>query len=134
MKWGPTYVWISEHKSLVQLILHPVHLTANDAKQRLAVNQHLHAILFDFLVKHSWLLHEFEMVGQSATATVPYTNLDQFRGWLVEQLADLLYCSWREVHSSFSGTQFWSGLGSSLLRARGGWNGLLGFLFRQADA
>jgi len=31
------YVWISKHKSLVELILHPVHLAPNNAEECLAI-------------------------------------------------------------------------------------------------
>ena len=80
---GPlTYIWIPKDKPTVQLVLHPIHLTTNDAKKRPAVNEHLHSVLLDCFVKCSGFLHVFEMIGQAATTAVLDSNADELGFWL----------------------------------------------------
>lgn len=57
-----TYIRIREHKPLTQLIFHPIHLTPNNAKQRLTINQHLNAILLHRFIKFSRLIHVLQMI------------------------------------------------------------------------
>lgn len=79
-----TYVGISKHKSLVQFVLYPIHLTSNDAEQRLAVNKNLHAVLLDLFVERSGLLHIFEVVRQATASTIPYSDFNQLWVRLVQ--------------------------------------------------
>lgn len=85
--WQLTDVWVFEHKALVQLVLDIIHLTSDDAKERLAVDQDLDTILLNRLVKGAWLFNIFEMVRQAAASSVPYTDLDQLRLGLVKQFS-----------------------------------------------
>src|SRR5699024_7872651 len=72
-----TYVGVPEDEALVELVLGPVHLAANDAEEGLAVDEHLDAILLDCLVKGARLVHVFEVVRQPAAAAVSHPNLDE---------------------------------------------------------
>ena len=57
----------------------PIHFASNDAKQRLAVDQHFHTILLDDLVEHARLVYVFKMVRQPRTATVLDAHSNEFR-------------------------------------------------------
>ncbi len=57
-----TDVRIPEHKSLIQLVFHPVHLAPDDAEQRFAIDQDLDPILLYRLVKFSRFVHIFEVI------------------------------------------------------------------------
>ena len=65
-----TDVRILEDESLVELILQPIHLRANNAEQSLGINQNLDAILLDRLVKSTSLVHVFKMVRQTRASSV----------------------------------------------------------------
>jgi hypothetical protein len=82
-----TDIWIPEYESLVQLVLHPVHLAANDAEQGLAVDKYLDAVLLHGLVESARLVYVLQVVGQSAAAPVAHANLDELRVWLIKQRA-----------------------------------------------
>lgn len=84
-----TDVGISEHKSLIQFILHPIHLTANDAEQRFAVNQNFDAILLHRFVKLPCFVHVLKVVCQARTASVFDPDSYEFRLWEGEEIAEL---------------------------------------------
>lgn len=58
-----TDIGVAENKASAQRILMPVHFTANDAEQGLAVDQNLHTILLDDFVELARLLHVLEVVS-----------------------------------------------------------------------
>lgn len=63
---GPhTDVGVAENKSSAQLILLPVHFTADNTEQSLAVDQDLHAVLLDYLIEFSRLLHVLQVIGEA---------------------------------------------------------------------
>ena len=71
-----TDVGVAEDESLAQLVLVPVHLTTNDAKQRLAVDQDLHTVLLHNLVELARLLDVLKVVGKARATTVLDSNSD----------------------------------------------------------
>ena len=71
-----TNVGVAEDESLAQLILVPVHLATDDAKQRLAVDQDLHTVLLHNLVELARLLDVLEVVGKARATTVLDSNSD----------------------------------------------------------
>lgn len=52
-----TNIGVAEHKPAAEFVFMPVHFTADDTEQCLAINQDLHTILFNYLVELVWLLH-----------------------------------------------------------------------------
>lgn len=71
------YIGISEYEALIQLVLLPVHLTPNYAKQSLAVYQYLDTILLNCLVECARFVDVLQMVCKAATASVLDSDLDQ---------------------------------------------------------
>lgn len=80
-----TDIGVPEHESLVQLVLHPVHLAADDAEQGFAIDEDLDAVLLHGFVEGAWLVDVLQVVGQPAAAPVAHANLDELRVWLVKQ-------------------------------------------------
>lgn len=80
-----TNIRVREHESLVQLVLNPVHLTADDTEQGLAVYQDLDPVLLNRFVECTRPVHILQVVGQSTTAPVAHADLDQLWVGLVEQ-------------------------------------------------
>lgn len=101
-----TYIRVSEDESPTQLVLLPVHFTADDAKQRFAVDQDLHAVLFHDFIERSRFLHKFEVVGQARTTPVLDTHPNELGLWLVEELLELGDGRWRQFHRRLPRAQF----------------------------
>ena len=60
-----TDIRVPKHEPLIQLVLHPIHLAADDAEQRLTVDQHLHAVLLHRFVERARLVHILQVVRQT---------------------------------------------------------------------
>ena len=86
-----TDVGVPEMEALVELVLDPVHLGADDAEEGLTVNEDLDAVLLDLLVEGARAIDVLEVVGQAAAPAVPHPDLDQLRLRLVQQAAQLLH-------------------------------------------
>ena len=88
---GPlTDIRVTENKSSAQFILLPVHFTADNTEQSLAVNQDLHAVLFDYFIELSRLLHVLQVIGKTRAAAVLDTNSNELRIRLCHQFPKLL--------------------------------------------
>lgn len=112
-------VGVVEDKPARELIVDPVHLRANNAKQRLGVNQHLDAVLYHLLVKLSRLVHILEVICQTRAASVLNSNANKFWLGLVQQLFQVRHCCRRQLNSSLSRPQL-SARGSGRLGSLGG--------------
>lgn len=86
---GLTYVGVPEHKSLIQFVFYPVHLTADDAEQSLAIDQNLHSVLFYSLIESACFIHILEVICQPRTSSVLDTNPDKLRFWQGKKPLDL---------------------------------------------
>lgn len=101
-----TDVRVPENEPRAQFILQPVHLTSNNAEQRLAVNQHLDTILLDRLIERSRLVHIFQMVGQPAASSVLNTDTDEFAVRRIKESVELRDGQWSESDGSFPRAKF----------------------------
>lgn len=109
-----TDVGVLKHKLLAQFIFRPVHFGADNAEERLAVNQDSDAVLLHHLIESARLIDIFQLVCQPTAASVPYTDLDQLWVGLVKQCAQLFHSSGCELHSCLAGTELGSGSSSRL--------------------
>lgn len=105
-----TYIWIPEYESLVQLILHPIHLAADNAEQRLAVNQDLDAVLFYRLIEFSRFIHVLEMIRQARTTPVLHSHSYELRFRKCEEFVEMVYCGGGERHGCLARAKFGSAL------------------------
>lgn len=80
---------IAKLETLVEIILDPVHLAANNTEQRFAVNQNPNSILLNSLVVRPGLVHVFEMVRQPAASAIAHSNLDELRVIVLKKLAQM---------------------------------------------
>lgn len=87
---GPlTDIGVAENESPTQLVLMPIHFTANDTEESLAIDQDFDTVLLDYLVELSRFLHVLEVVGKTRTATVLNTNPNELWFRLIHQFAKL---------------------------------------------
>lgn len=87
---GPlTDIGVAENESPTQLVFMPVHFTANDTEESLAVDQNFHAVLLDNLVELARFLHVLEVVGKTRAATVLDANPNELWFRLIHQFAKL---------------------------------------------
>lgn len=100
-----TDVWVLEDEPLIKLVLDPVHLTANNTEESLAVDQHLDTVLLYCLVKSARLVHILQVIRKSRAASVLNPDTDQLWFWLIQKVTQLLYGLCRQVHGSLSWTQ-----------------------------
>ena len=92
-----TDIGVPEVEALVELVLDPVHLGADDAEECLAIDKDLDAVLLDLLVEGAGAVDVLEVVGQAAAPAVPHTDLDQLRLGLVQQRPQLLHRRRRQL-------------------------------------
>lgn len=119
-RWNErTDVGIAKDKSSTQFILHPVHLTSDDAEQGFTVDQDLDSFLLHRLIKGSRLIDVFEMVGEPAAATIFHADPDELRIRLGQELSELSKRRWREAHGGLSWTKFASRFGARQWWRRG---------------
>lgn len=93
-------VRIAKDEATAQFVLGPVHLAADDAEERLAVDQDLDPILFHGLVKGPRFVDVFEVVRQTAAAPVLDSNPDELWIWLIQKLAEMVHRCWCQAHGS----------------------------------
>ena len=74
-----TDIGVPEVEALVELVLDPVHLGADDAEECLAVDKDLDAVLLDDLVEAPRLGHVFEVVRHARAALVAHADPDEPR-------------------------------------------------------
>lgn len=72
-------VGIVEDKLCTEAIFLPVHLASDDTEKRLAVDQHLYAVLLDTLVESACFLglDVFKVVRHAGAALVAHTDTDE---------------------------------------------------------
>lgn len=73
--------WVQRAARNSQSIILPIHLTANDAEERLAVDQNCDTILLHLFIKFARLVWRdiFKVITHSSTAFVADANADQLR-------------------------------------------------------
>ena len=72
-------VWVVEDEFGAEGVLLPVHFRADDAEERLGVDDNLHAVLLDDLVEARRLVDIFQMVREPRATLVAHTDAEQLR-------------------------------------------------------
>ena len=101
----PTNIRIPKDKPLVQFILYPIHLTPNNAKQRFTINQYLDPVLLYRFIKFASFIHVFQMVCETGTSSVFYSDSYESGLGQGEEIAKLRRCSWCERYRCLSGPE-----------------------------
>src|SRR3954452_5953048 len=83
-------VRITEHEAGLQLLLHIIHLGAEDEQGRLGIDQHGNAVLLDHFVRRLLLVGIFDGVAEAGTALAAYADADPDR-WLAALLQQILH-------------------------------------------
>lgn len=107
-------VGVAENESSAQLVLLPVHFAADNTEQSLAVDEDLDAVLLDYLIELSRLLHVLQVIGETRAATVLDTDSNILGLRLCHQLAKLLDGQCGQFHGGLSWPERPTGFRGSL--------------------
>lgn len=121
-----TDVGVTENESPAQFIFMPVHFTANDTEESLAVDQNFHTVLFNNFVEFPRLLHVLQVISETGAAAVLHTHSNELRFRLRHQLSQLLCSDGGQLHGCLAGSERSAGFRGSLRRSCGGRLGLRG--------
>ncbi len=105
---GFFYIWIVEDKFCAEAVLLPVHLAADDAEERLAVDEDFYAVLLDALVEATCLLRldVLEVVGHAGAALVADADADHLGARVgVHECAESKHGGGSELESGGAGAK-----------------------------